>query len=250
MTDTTAAQSNAPEPHAVDRQMLATRLRQLRLARGLRLRDVTALAGVSQPYLSRIESGQRWPSLLTLLTLARAYGVEPAELLARPAAADLHVFHRGSATWVGGERGGAGRMTDGAFAIDYDHTARLTSTGERDSTHAAHGSPEELLGMALAGCYSMSLAEQIESAGFVPGQISTAAEVQLDAGADRVDITHVRLTCSVDVPGMQASRLDEIATLTARTCVVSRALAAVDVTVNSQIHDAGAPTKRSKARGG
>ena len=60
---------------------LHERLRELRNERGLRLKDVTALAGISVPYLSDLERGRTNPSLETLRTLAQAYQITVHDLL-------------------------------------------------------------------------------------------------------------------------------------------------------------------------
>ena len=60
---------------------LAPHLRQLRVARGWTLESLAAATDLSVPYLSRLESGQRQPSLAALLTLAHAYGLTVSELL-------------------------------------------------------------------------------------------------------------------------------------------------------------------------
>jgi osmotically inducible protein OsmC len=224
-----------PQLHVGSRQVLGSRLRILRLSRGLRLADVTAMSGVSEPFLSRIESGQRWPSLPTLLTLAATYGVDAAALIQKPAAVGGIAVHQATAVWVGDENDGCGQMAKDGFVVDYDRGSRLSSSEERELAGKMLGSPEELIGMAFAGCFSMSLAAQLGAAGFSPKRIETAAEVRLDVGMQEVAITEIHLTCEAEVDGIERSRFDEIAGITTRSCVVSRALAAVKVTLDSRL---------------
>lgn len=59
----------------MDLAMVGTRLRRLRGERGWRLEDLAERTGLSKAYLSRLESGERQPSLTALFSVARAYGV-------------------------------------------------------------------------------------------------------------------------------------------------------------------------------
>jgi osmotically inducible protein OsmC len=221
---------------AAARRGLAQRLRDLRRSRGLRLSDITAISGVSEPYLSRIESGERWPSLPTLLTLASAYGVDPSVLLKETSSPDRVALHRAGAVWSGDEAAGSGTMGHGGFEVGYDLGSRLSSSDDRDEPGAGGlSSPEEMLGMAFAGCFSMSLAEQLGAAGFTPRRIATTAEVRLASSPDKIEISEVVLTCEADVGGIVAARFEEIANITKRSCVVSRALAAVSVSLDARL---------------
>jgi transcriptional regulator with XRE-family HTH domain len=80
------------------------RLRALRRQHGATLEQVAALTGLSISTLSRIESGQRRPTLEVLLPLARAYHVPLDELVGAPATGDPRIHpcpvHRDGATWI------------------------------------------------------------------------------------------------------------------------------------------------------
>ena len=80
------------------------RLRDLRKQRGVTLADLTAATGISASTLSRLESGQRKPTLELLLPLARAHGVQLDELVGAPLTGDprvhLRPVRRGGRTWV------------------------------------------------------------------------------------------------------------------------------------------------------
>lgn len=80
------------------------RLRDLRKQRGVTLADLTAATGISASTLSRLESGQRKPTLELLLPLARAHGVQLDELVGAPLTGDprvhLRPVQRGGRTWV------------------------------------------------------------------------------------------------------------------------------------------------------
>lgn len=207
------------------RARLGERMRGLRLERGLRLVDLSALSGLSGAHLSRLEHGQRWLSVQVLLKLSDIYGIEPSTLLWGPAAPPFVATHRAEAVWEGREEFGAGIMVSGAVRVTYDRASRLGLEEER--VPPTNGSPEAQLAMAAAGSFSMALARQLEFAGFECSTIATEAEVELVASANGHSIAEIRLSCDVDAPGIEEHALQEIGQITKRMCVVGRALLAV-----------------------
>jgi transcriptional regulator with XRE-family HTH domain len=81
----------------IDR-LVAGRLRQIRLDRGLTLTQLAALTGISTAHLSRIETGDRQPSIGSLLQLARAYGTSIGALVENLPEQDYHLVRAGAAT--------------------------------------------------------------------------------------------------------------------------------------------------------
>jgi lipoyl-dependent peroxiredoxin len=211
------------------------RIRGLRLERGLRLADVAALSGVSEPHLSRLEHGQRWPSVPVLLHLANIFDVDPALLLAGFDAPAFTVSHHSATTWRGREATGSGVMSGVSARIRYDRASRLSLDEDKNETAGGNGSPEALLGMAFAGSFSMALARHLEAAGFEPRMIHTAAEVHLQASARGHAISEIWLRCEAEVPDIPERTFGEVAQLTKRVCVVGRALLGVHVTLDAQL---------------
>src|SRR3954451_13076448 len=117
---------------------LASHARALRLERGLRLADVARLSGLSEAHISRVEQGERWPSVQVLLTLAGVYGVDPSVLLARDEERESTMRRRSAATWRGTEAEGTGVMRTRSTRIQYDRASRV-SPEESDSSL---GNPE------------------------------------------------------------------------------------------------------------
>jgi transcriptional regulator with XRE-family HTH domain len=76
--------SKPQSPDLSLRRLLARRVGELRLARGLRQVDLEGLTGIAQPTLSQIQSGKRAPSIANLAKIAAALDVSPAELLLDP----------------------------------------------------------------------------------------------------------------------------------------------------------------------
>jgi len=210
---------------------IATRVRALRLEGGLRLADVARLSGLSEAHLSRVEQGERWPSVQVLLTLASVYGVDPSSLLSVSEEQAPTARRESTAMWRGTEARGSGVMAAKSARIQYDRSSRVAAEPKDPSM----GSPEELVGMAYAGCFSMSLARQLEAAGFEPRAVDTAAEVSQSVSAAGRSISEIRLTCEADVPRIARARFLEIAEITKRTCVIGRALLAVPVSIDARL---------------
>jgi lipoyl-dependent peroxiredoxin len=235
-TDAPAQDSpELPTPVAATLAQIAERIRVLRVERGFRLVDLAALTGLSEAHLYRLEQGERWPSVPALLTLASVYGVEASLLLSGPSRPQRVALHRSGATWEGQEETGSGVMVNHAVSVSYNRESRLTSTDAYDPGSEVAGSPEELIGMAFAGCFSMSLAQQLNAAGFEPRRIEASAEIRLGVSSDQAAITEIRLGCEADVVDIDDARFQEIAQITKRTCVIARALMAVPVTLDAHL---------------
>jgi osmotically inducible protein OsmC len=85
--------------------------------------------------------------------------------------------------------------------------------------------PEELIGAAHAGCFSMFLSALLTGKGYPPTQIHTIAAVHLGEGPT---IFKIELSCEAQVPGIDAETFDRLAKQAKAECPVSKALAAVD----------------------
>lgn len=205
---------------------LSERLKELRVKRGLRLSDVAAMTGFSEAYLYRVEEGERSPSLAALLRLAEAHGVAPGELLDGEPEPARVASHAAMAVWEGTEREGEGRMWTTASAVArFNRDSRIGT----DDAPGGMTSPEQGIGMALAGCFSMSLAQQLTAAGFEPQRIETRADVKLGVSSQGIAVQSIELKTSASVPEITTARLEDLAQHTRKTCVIARALAAVQV---------------------
>ena len=126
-----------------------------------------------------------------------------------------------SAEWKGSLKEGAGsmRLGSGAFEGPYSFVSRFES--------GAGTNPEELIGAAHAGCFSMALAAALGRAGFTPTSIKTSAKVHLGASDAGPTITQIDLEVEGEVPGIDAAGFQAQAEGAKKGCVVSRALAGV-----------------------
>ena len=135
---------------------------------------------------------------------------------------------KASAHWDGGIKSGTGTMTPAhAPAIGF-------SIGTRFDGQAG-SNPEEVIGAALAGCFSMALTLSLEKAGLTPQSIDTAAEVSLDKDGEGFRITGIKLTTHAKVSGVDDAKFQEIAEATKKSCPVSKALAGTTITLDAKL---------------
>jgi lipoyl-dependent peroxiredoxin len=123
------------------------------------------------------------------------------------------------AEWNGNLREGQGeaRLGSGAFEGAYSFPSRFE---EGKGTN-----PEELLGAAHGGCFSMALAAALTRAGHAPTRVHTTARVQLERRGEAFEITRVELSTRGRVPGIDDAEFRKQAEAAKKSCPVSRALA-------------------------
>ena len=128
---------------------------------------------------------------------------------------------KASARWNGDLKSGNGTFRTGSGTVEgkYSFATRFED--------AAGTNPEELLGAAHAGCFSMALSLAITKAGHSATSIETDAVVHLEKVGEAMTITGIDLTTRGTVPGIDAAEFERLAQETAKGCIVSRALAAV-----------------------
>ena len=129
---------------------------------------------------------------------------------------------KANAVWEGTLKQGRGTMRfgDGAFEGAYSAGSRFE---EEPGTN-----PEELIGAAHAGCFSMALSLQLEQAGFRAERIATQANVHIERVGDGFRITSVRLVTEAAVPGIDRETFLAQAEAAKKGCPVSQALTGVD----------------------
>jgi osmotically inducible protein OsmC len=134
----------------------------------------------------------------------------------------------GSAQWTGGFKDGKGVMKP-AHAPEATFTIGSRFEGQPQSN------PEELIGAALAGCFSMALSVGLGTAGFPPKSIDSSADVTLERGEGGYSITTIALTTKAVVPGIDAARFQQIAEETKKGCPVSKVLAAAKINLTASV---------------
>jgi osmotically inducible protein OsmC len=135
---------------------------------------------------------------------------------------------KASAQWDGGLKDGKGVMKPAhAPAAPFSLGSRFE--GQQGS------SPEELIGAALSGCFSMALTLGLEMAGVKPQSVKTSADVRLDKDGAGFSITTIELTTEASVPGLDAAKFQAIAEETKKNCPVSKALAGVKISLKASL---------------
>ncbi|MFJ4456407.1 OsmC family protein [Pseudomonas sp. NPDC089392] len=124
-----------------------------------------------------------------------------------------------SAIWQGGLKDGQGLLSTESGALKQNPYGFNTRFEGSPGTN-----PEELIGAAHAGCFSMALSMMLGEAGLTAERIDTAAEVTLDKQADGFAITAVHLVLRAKVPGASEAQFLEIANKAKEGCPVSKVL--------------------------
>ena len=131
------------------------------------------------------------------------------------------------AEWKGTLKEGNGHMSVGSGALNGPFTwASRFADGKGTN-------PEELIGAAYAGCFSMFLSAKLTGNSTPPTSVATEAKVTLGDGPT---ITAIELTTVAVVPGISQEKFDELVKESKEGCPVSKALAAVpSLTVNATL---------------
>ena len=142
------------------------------------------------------------------------------------------------ARWQGDLKSGKGTMKlgSGAWEGPYSFQSRFES--------GAGTNPEELIGAAHAGCFSMALTAGLDKAGFQPRQVHTTARVQLEKAGEGFAITAIDLQTEADVPGIDEATFRQQAEGAKANCPVSKALAGVQIRLDARLVGATAGTGR------
>ena len=133
-----------------------------------------------------------------------------------------------SALWQGDLPSGTGTMSVQSGAFKELPFSFKTRFGDEPGTN-----PEELIGAAHAGCFSMAFSNELAKAGLTPESVATKATVTLDTSKG-ADITAVLLETTATVPGADEAKVREIAEAAKKGCPVSKVLNAeitLDLTV-------------------
>jgi len=133
-----------------------------------------------------------------------------------------------TAVWKGNLKEGSGTVKTETGALDgsYSFPSRFQ---EGTGTN-----PEELLGAAHAACFSMALSNMLAEAGHPPDSVSTTAKVHLDM-KDGPNIDKIELVTEGKVPGIDAATFQEHADKAKEGCPLSKALKAVEITLDAKL---------------
>lgn len=135
----------------------------------------------------------------------------------------------GSATWTGGIKDGRGTLSTKSGAIkDYPYGFSSRFEGKPGSN------PEELIGAAHAGCFTMALSLILGEAGLKATRMETTAEITLDKVADGYAITASHLVLKATIPNATPEQFIELAHKAKAGCPVSKLLNA-EITLDATL---------------
>ena len=133
------------------------------------------------------------------------------------------------AVWQGDLKDGSGSLAlgSGAFEGQYSFTSRFEE--------GVGTNPEELIGAANAGCFSMALSADLSKAGYIVDEIKTEAIVSLEKGEDGFAITRIKLVSKARVKDIDMKTFADFASGAKKNCPISKALSAVDIHLEAHL---------------
>lgn len=141
---------------------------------------------------------------------------------------------KSTAVWNGTGAEGSGKLTTPSKVLNstpYSFKARFVSKdGEESATN-----PEELIAAAHAGCFSMALSFQLTGAGFPPDEIHTDAILSMEKEDAGWAIKGIKLVVEASVPNIDDAKFQELAGNAKAGCPVSKALGAIDITMDAKL---------------
>ena len=133
------------------------------------------------------------------------------------------------AMWNGSLMEGSGHLKTESGKLDTDYAWKSRAED------APGTNPEELIGAAHAGCYSMALSHALAEAGHAPERLHTKAEVSFGKQGDGFAITGIKLILDAKVPGMDEAEFQKHAEAAKEGCPVSKALKATPITLEATL---------------
>ena len=139
-------------------------------------------------------------------------------------------IRRAEAEWKGNLAEGNGRLKvqSGAFEGPYSFKSRFEE-GESATN------PEELVGAAHAGCFTMALTAQLSRAQIKPTRIHTEARVKFEKVGDGFAITQIQLVTEAEVPGIDDASFQKYAGDAKENCPLSKALAGTEILLDAKL---------------
>jgi len=132
-------------------------------------------------------------------------------------------------TWQGGKDGSGDFETESG---QIEGTFRFPTRFEDEPGT----NPEELIGAAHSGCFSMQLTALLEEEGHTPDSLHTEADVHLEqADGGGFEIPRIDLTLTADIPDIDEETFEDLAQNAKETCPVSKALAGPDITLDATL---------------
>jgi osmotically inducible protein OsmC len=139
------------------------------------------------------------------------------------------MIRKAKAVWRGTGRAGDGDLSTDSGVLDKTPYSFRTRFESEKGTN-----PEELIAAAHAGCFTMALAFQLQTAGYTPTELSTEAAVSLEAEGAGFGITRSALTLRAKVPNLDEATFNRLARDAELNCPVSKVLKA-EITLDAKL---------------
>ena len=137
---------------------------------------------------------------------------------------------KAEAEWKGNLAEGAGKLKVGSGAFEGPYSFKSRFEEGQTATN-----PEELLGAAHAGCFTMAVTAQLSRAQLKPESIHTEARVKLEKVGEAFTITKIELDTEAKVPGLDDAAFQKYALDAKQNCPVSKALAGTEITLTARL---------------
>jgi osmotically inducible protein OsmC len=137
---------------------------------------------------------------------------------------------KAEAEWKGNLAEGSGRLKVGSGAFEGPYSFKSRFEEGQSATN-----PEELLGAAHAGCFTMALTAQLSQARLTPNRIQTEARVKLEKVGEAFSITRIDLETEAEIPGVDDATFQKYALDAKQNCPLSKALAATEIHLTAKL---------------
>ena len=137
---------------------------------------------------------------------------------------------KAEAEWLGNLAEGSGRLKVGSGAFDGPYSFKSRFEEGESATN-----PEELIGAAHAGCFTMALTAAMSREGIKPTRIHTTATVKLEKINDAFSITGIALETEAEIPGIDDAKFQQFAQGAKQNCPVSKALAGTEISLVARL---------------
>ena len=139
-------------------------------------------------------------------------------------------IRRAEAEWKGNLAEGSGRLKVGSGAFEGPYSFKSRFEEGESATN-----PEELVGAAHAGCFTMALTAQLSRAQIKPTRIHTEARVKFEKVGEGFAITQIQLVTEAEIPGIDDASFQEYARGAKENCPLSKALAGTEILLDAKL---------------
>src|SRR5215217_4964318 len=137
---------------------------------------------------------------------------------------------KAEAEWKGNLAEGSGTLKVGSGAFEGPYSFKSRFEEGQSATN-----PEELIGAAHAGCFTMALTAQLSRARITPTRIHTTAQVKLEKIGDAFSITKIELETEAEIPDIDDATFQQHAQGAKEICPLSKALASTPISLTAKL---------------